>query len=127
MLKRLLKDDTHDDQVADEKPAGTDENKDDHITHENKQPKSNTYRLRLQLLSHGYFRKYFTSRNINPIDIASIIVTYLFEDWKFDYYYDAFNEGPTMHRIENDGKQIKCKNVLGCPCFYSMFSFGMKR
>ena len=90
------------------------------------QIKSNTQMERLHLLSCGYIRKYLATRNINHNHIAQIVAKFLFEDWKFDYCYDYYNNGSTIHGIENDGKTIKCKSNGSCCCFYSMFSIGMK-
>ena len=81
--------------------------------------------LQLHLLSCGYIKKHFTSRNINPCDIAQIIVKFLYQDWKFDYCYDFLNKGSTIHCIENNGKTLKC-NGLHCGCFFSAFLFAMK-
>ena len=59
---------------------------------------------KLHVLSCGYLRQYFSSRNRNPVDIAQIIVTFLDNDWKFDYFYDNLNKGPKVHGIKNNGK-----------------------
>ena len=85
-------------------------------------------KLRLHLLSCGYIRKYLTSRNVNPCDIGCIVVKFLFQDWKFDYFYDFLNNGATIHGIENNGKTLKCNCAADdvCYCFFSIFSFGMK-
>ena len=87
--------------------------------------KSNTH---LSLLSHGYIRKYFNTKNINPSDIAQIISTFLSHNWTFDTYYDYTNtKGLKMHNISNDGKTIKCDYDWGdCYCFFASFSLKMK-
>ena len=90
------------------------------------QSKSNKPGLRLHLLSRGYVRKNFNTRNINPCDIAQIIVKFLFQDWKFDYCFDFGNQGSTIHGIKNNGKTIECNCKYSCYCFYSIFSIGMK-
>ena len=83
---------------------------------------NNEARLRLHLLSIGYIRYYLTTRNINLSDISQIIVKLLFENWKFDYYYDHRNRGSKTHWIENNGKTLKCIHKTYCKCFYSTIS-----
>ena len=88
----------------------------------------NKARLRLHLLSCGYIKRYLTNRNVNPSDMAQIVVQFLFENWYFDYCYDYKNKGKKMHNIENNGKTLKCncRNIYNCWCFYSTFSCNMK-
>ena len=80
----------------------------------------------MHLISCGYIRKYLTSRNVNPSDIAQIVEKYLFDDWKFDYCYDYSNKGSTIHGIENGGKTLQCNCFRRCYCFYSTFASPMK-
>ena len=80
-----------------------------------------------QLLSCGYLRKYFSSKNVNPTDIASILSKFLPIDWKFDYFHDYRNAGLSQHGIENNGKTLKCNCTLNsCYCFFISYSFAMK-
>ena len=93
---------------------------------------SNKPTSQLYLLSCGYIRRYFATiaRNINPTDVAQIVVKFLTDDWKFDYCYDYKRKLNTIHGIENNGKTLKCSfgchYLHNCFCFYSIFSFGMK-
>ena len=77
----------------------------------------------LHLISCGYLRKYFNEKNANPKDIAQIIVSYLYQDWKFEYFGDDDNYGENRsktehHGIYNNGKTIKCNDEYYCFCFY---------
>ena len=80
----------------------------------------------MQLVSCGYMRQYFTSKNINPADISQIVANFLADDWKFDYFYDFQKRGPTIHNIKDGGKTITCTHntIEGCFCFSSIFSIG---
>ena len=84
---------------------------------------------RLNLVACGYLRKYFATKNINPKDIAQIIVGLLFVGWEFNYFYDWEDRGrsKTLHGIYNNGKTVKCNFIhsyIGCCCFYRI-SYGM--
>ena len=65
---------------------------------------------KLDLISCGYIRKYFSTRNINPNDIGCVIVKFLFNDWKFDYFRHSceYYEKSSVHGIYNNGKTARC-------------------
>ena len=50
-----------------------------------------SHKGRLHLVSCGYLRKYFNTKNANPKDIAKIIESFLYVDWKFNYFGDYIN------------------------------------
>ena len=86
-----------------------------------------TNKMILHTLSCGYVRECLTNENvhINPKDIAQIIVTLLYIDWKFDYFFSKDNQSDGLHGIYNNGKTIKCNHSTdNCFCFY-LISFGM--
>ena len=80
----------------------------------------------LDLVSCGYLRKYFNTKNMNPKDIAKMIALFLAIDWTFDYFFDSGdkNNGLTIHGIENDGTTLKCnyKRSGNCACFFCSYS-----
>ena len=83
-------------------------------------------KTRFHLLSCGYLRKYFTTKNTNPKDIAQIIVKFLVVNWNFDYTYLP-KDSQSSHGIFDNGKTITCDNKnrgYCCYCFYRI-SFGM--
>ena len=88
-----------------------------------------SHESKLHLVSCGYLRKYFNTKNVNPKDIARIIVVFLHMDWRFDYFGDNTNyhENRTKtehHGIYNNGKTIECTHNSYCICFYRI-SYGM--
>ena len=48
-------------------------------------------------------------------------------DWKFDFYFDFKNKRSKIHRIEKDGKTMKCDcDNDYCHCFSTISNSGMK-
>ena len=86
---------------------------------------------KLDLISCGYIRKYFATRNRNPNDIACVIVKFLFNDWKFDYFRHSCDhyKKSSVHGIYNNGKTARCDCDVGpfgaCHSLYRV-SHGMK-
>ena len=79
------------------------------------------------LVSCGYLRKYFSSKNINPSNIGQIIATFLRMEWKFDHFYEYNKQGLKIHGIEDNGKTLYCNLSRNwCHCCFISYSFGMK-
>ena len=61
---------------------------------------------------------------MNPEDISTMIFKYLYEEWRFDYFYDdkSDSDATRTHGIYNNGKTVKCNITSGlcgsCICFY---------
>ena len=92
-----------------------------------------TNKERLHLLACGYLRQHLTNKKINPKDIGQIIAKFLYEDWKFGYFYDYKGHNKNekqiqVHGIYDSGKTVKCnydtRAFSNCLCFYRI-SFGM--
>ena len=81
-------------------------------------------KIRLYSLSCGYIKKYFNVKNIKSDDIGQIVFQFLSDDvlWTFDC-----SDESQKHKIENNGKTIKCRNCnYKYNCYFGTFSFGMK-
>ena len=83
----------------------------------------------MYLLSCGFIGEYFASKNLNPKHIATIILKFLDNDWKFDYFETSCTEYKKTlydYGIFNNGKTVKCDCHVDY-CCYSLYriSLGM--